>query len=440
MTINEREFDEDGTGIGPQPGPQTIVLASDAEEVFVGGALGGGKSYTLALVAENQHQKYGGNVSGIIIRQSVPELDDLIKTFKEVLEPFGWNYLVGKKTFKHPDGAEVRMRHVEDESDVKKYWGHQYTYMGVDEYGDFPEGAFNAIQKLRAARLRSAAGVKIQFVATGNPCGRGHALCKARYITPAPAFTPFKDPRSGHQTIFIPSRMESNLKMLMNDPGYKERCKSMGPDWYVKALVEGNWEISPEGSMFERAWFNRRYDPRSLPKFDFIAISWDTAFKTTKDSARSAATVWGITQSNFYLIDAWANKVEFPALKNKAIDLWRKHDSDDNWIEDKASGQSLVPALREDTRMPVKGIKVDGDKLRRAFAVTTLFEHGKVLVPQEAPWLNDYIEEMCSFPAPTGYSDYVDSTSQALTELRKVIKRMERQSNVIPFTGSVWSL
>lgn len=432
------------TEIGPQPGPQTILLASSSiPEVFFGGALGAGKSYALALDFERQHQEYGGRVSGIVLRMSVPELDDLIKTFRRVLEPFGWEYKVGKKTFVHADGAECRMRHCETDEDVRKYWGHAYTWMGVDELGDMPERTFNSIMKLRTARLRSAQGVPIRFVATGNPCGAGHKYCKERYITPADPFTPFKNEKTGHAMIYIPGRMENNVLMLQNDPDYRTRLQDLGPQWYIDALTNGDWTKDPEGNMFHREWFNNTYDPSVLPNFEFIAASWDTAFKTTKESARSACTVWGATKNLIYLLYAYAEKIEFPQLVRKATDIHLAWNCNYTWVEDKASGQSLTPTLKSETRIPVRAIKVDGDKQRRAFACTPFYESGKILLPKSATWRNEYVDELCAFPAPTGYSDYVDSSSQGVTEINKILKRMDRfsnRANVIPIKGSVYNV
>lgn len=421
----EEVFDDFGTEIGPQPGPQTILMACGAEEVFFGGALFAGKSFALVLDFERHHQQ-NGKIVGIAFRMSVPELDDLINKFETVLEQFGWEYYVGKKTFKHPDGSVLRMRHLEAAKDVRKYWGHEYQWMGVDELGDMPEATCLAIQKLRAARLRSAEGKKVRFVATGNPCGAGHKYCKERYIDPAEPFTPIIAPRSGHTIIYIPGRMENNILALQKDPKYRDRCKDLGPDWYVEALINGDWSKSPEGNMFHREWMQNRFDSERPPPFLFILHSWDTAFKTTKDSARSAGTVWGLTANGFYLLYGSAEKLEFPALKRKAEATYELFPGTNLVaIEDKASGPSLIQSLKEDTTMPVRAIKVDGDKMRRAFAVTPFFESGKVFLPHSAPWLNEYIDELCAFPAPTGYADYVDSTSQALTELIKIKKRLD---------------
>jgi len=46
-----------------------------------------------------------------------------------------------------------------------------------------------------------------------------------------------------------------------------------------------------------------------------------------------------------------------------------------------------------------------------------LIEAGKVFLPENAPWLFDYIEELSAFPNAT-HDDQVDSTTQALSFMR----------------------
>ena len=57
------------------------------------------------------------------------------------------------------------------------------------------------------------------------------------------------------------------------------------------------------------------------------------------------------------------------------------------------------------------------DKVRRLHAKTAVFENGAVLLPRQAIWLTDYINELTTFPG-TKYDDQVDSTTQALDYLR----------------------
>lgn len=49
----------------------------------------------------------------------------------------------------------------------------------------------------------------------------------------------------------------------------------------------------------------------------------------------------------------------------------------------------------------------------RVHAQTVTIENGFVLVPNQAPWLAEYLHELETFPKGR-YDDQVDSTSQAL--------------------------
>ena len=89
------------------------------------------------------------------------------------------------------------------------------------------------------------------------------------------------------------------------------------------------------------------------------------------------------------------------------------HNPNEILIEDKASGQSLIQEMQRETRLPIKAIKTDKDKIARVHAITPLIEAGKVLLPTEAAWLNDCIIECEDFPDGE-FDDVVDSISQFL--------------------------
>jgi predicted phage terminase large subunit-like protein len=170
-----------------------------------------------------------------------------------------------------------------------------------------------------------------------------------------------------------------------------------------------------EGTVFKREWWHY-YGP--LPSlFTRIVQSWDTAFKKGAENDFSVCTTWGVTPTGFYLLHAWRGRVEFPELKRIADILAAQWRPSAILVEDKASGQSLIQELKVANRLPILPVKVDSDKLARAAAVTPTVEAGKVFLPESAPWLDDYRDEMASFPTGV-YDDYVDSTTQALNYLR----------------------
>ena len=113
----------------------------------------------------------------------------------------------------------------------------------------------------------------------------------------------------------------------------------------------------------------------------------------------------------------WKDRVEFPELKRKVVELSEKHNANEILIEDKASGQSLIQEMQRETRLPIKPIKVEQDKIARVHAVTPLIEAGRVFLPKEKNWLKDFTDECEEFPNGE-YDDVVDSVSQFLLNVK----------------------
>jgi predicted phage terminase large subunit-like protein len=178
------------------------------------------------------------------------------------------------------------------------------------------------------------------------------------------------------------------------------------------SLYQGSPEVAG-GNIIRREWW-RYYTER--PTFSRIIHSWDTAFKGGAGSDWSVCTVWGESATGYYLLDLWRGKVEFPELKRTAIALYDRDHPAAVLTEDAASGQSLIQELKRGTRLPVIPVKPDRDKVTRVNAITPLIEAGRVLLPERAAWLHEYLDEASAFPSGE-HDDQVDSTSQALTWL-----------------------
>lgn len=174
-----------------------------------------------------------------------------------------------------------------------------------------------------------------------------------------------------------------------------------------------------EGGNFKKEWF-QYYD--RLPELDRIIQSWDTAFKKGRDNDYSVCTTWGVKKTtagdNYYLINVYRGKLEYPGLKKKFKELQERFDPSLILIEDKASGQSLLQDLQDAGNKRLKPIKVSQDKEDRATAPSSMFESGCVWLPREANWLSDFIHELLLFPN-SAHDDQVDSTTQALNFFNK---------------------
>lgn len=245
--------DREQITIAPQPGPQYMLLTCPANEIFFGGARGGGKTYGFALDWIRHDYEFGRAARGIFFRRSYPELEDAIEKFTEMLTPLGAKWLEQKKTFIMPSGATLKMRYLDKDSDAANYQGHAYNWMAFDEAEHWPSRA--PIQKIKATLRSAVKGMKLRFLIAANPGGPGHNWLKARYIDPAPPLTPHKDPVTKEWLVYIPSKVTDNILLMANDPGYVDRLRDVGAEWLVQAWLHGNWDIVA-GGMFDDVWRN----------------------------------------------------------------------------------------------------------------------------------------------------------------------------------------
>lgn len=235
-----------------QPGPQTALIACPIEEVFFGGARGGGKTDGVLGDFLEHGDAYGKDAIGIMFRRQRTELIETIERSRQIYTPLGWQYHEQDKMWRAPNGARLRFAYLERDADAEAYQGHSYTRVYVEEIGNFPSE--RPILKLMAT-LRSGAGVPVGFRATGNPGGPGHQWVKARYVDPAPAgWAIIRDALTGRQRVFIPSRVGDN-QYLGED--YVARLQATGSKELVKAWLEGDWSVI-DGAFFD-CWDTARH-------------------------------------------------------------------------------------------------------------------------------------------------------------------------------------
>ncbi len=178
--------------------------------------------------------------------------------------------------------------------------------------------------------------------------------------------------------------------------------------------IFGKFIDKETSGIIKTEWW-RYYDVTKLPTERVLkkVQSWDTAFKENDSNDFSVCTTWLVTASGYFLLDMWKGRVEFPELKKKCTELNEVHEPNEILIEDKASGQSLIQEMQRETRLPIKPIKIDKDKIARVHAITPLIEAGKVYLPKDEAWVKDLLTECEDFPDGE-FDDVVDSISQFL--------------------------
>lgn len=261
----------------PQPGPQTAAIdaAYAVQELFFGGARGGGK--TDFLLGDFLQDIWRCDAwKGIIFRRTYPELDEVLTRSKQLFQPLGAEYRVLPRTWTFPGGATLKLRHLASDDDADSYQGHQYTWIAFDELPQWPDDG--AYKKLKAC-LRSAVSVENKRMrASGNPGGPGHQWVKQAFIDPdSRGYRPIET-EDGIR-MFIPSRVEDNRILLDNDPMYINRLHGVGSKELVRAWLKGDWSVV-QGAYFD-CWEDDRHviDPFEIPDYwpRFRAMDWGSA-------------------------------------------------------------------------------------------------------------------------------------------------------------------
>jgi predicted phage terminase large subunit-like protein len=235
----------------------------------------------------------------------------------------------------------------------------------------------------------------------------------------------------GWETINFPALATSEDDILGRKPGqalfpqrYSEkdlkRIKSNMDTFWWEALFQGN-PVPLSGTMIDINWFKgtgRQYtELLTRDKFEMVIISTDTANKDTELADYTVYGIWGVLDGFYYLLDVVRAKMEFPELlaTSKALNAqWRP---DFFLIEDKGSGTNLIQVLRAEIDC-IRPIDPGSEsKILRMSAETPSMRAGKVRLPKDASWLENYLLEARSFPR--GKKDQMDMTSQFLRFMRE---------------------
>jgi predicted phage terminase large subunit-like protein len=165
------------------------------------------------------------------------------------------------------------------------------------------------------------------------------------------------------------------------------------------------------GNVFKRDWI-KYYD--TLPDgIEQWMQSWDFTFKDNDGTDYVCGGVWAKKGSMHYLVYRIKERMDFVKSQQRMLDVTKAYpQAVGKLVEEKANGAAIISSLRTKVAgiIPVNPTE---SKEARAYAITPLFEAGNVAVPKNAIWIEDYINELLSFPNGA-HDDQVDMTTQYL--------------------------
>lgn len=267
----------------PFSGPQTQALETEADELYYGGAAGGGKSAMVCGLAATQH------TASVIFRREYPQLSELKRQLGDIVKGLAtWSGYRERWTFH--DGRFIELGAVQHEDDVDKWQGRPHDLIAFDELPQFSRLQYRTLTLWNRTTLPRQ---RCRVVAGGNPPGnsegewvieRWGAWLDPQHAYPAlpgelrwyamvddvdtecdgPDSFDWKGetlyPRS---RTFIPARLEDN-PLLSNTPEYRAMLQS-APEPRRSQLLYGDhsigladdaWQVIPTQwlTAAERRW------------------------------------------------------------------------------------------------------------------------------------------------------------------------------------------
>jgi len=182
------------------------------------------------------------------------------------------------------------------------------------------------------------------------------------------------------------------------------------------------------GNIIQSDWW-QFYPPDMLPEsFSTLIIAADTAFKKNQGNDFTSIIPMALShEGDIFILDLVKGRWSYPEAKLRLIqqnNLYRGRGLRGLYIEDKASGQSLIQDLKLTSGISVIPYKNQDDKVARAHSVSPLVQGGRVFLPQNAPWLPAFLLQVEQFP-DGAFDDDWDAAMIGLDVLSKNNLSME---------------
>lgn len=450
--------------IRPQP-KQEKFLTTPADIAIYGGAAGGGKSFSLLLCP--LYYINNPKFNAVFFRRSIVQLRNAGGLWSESRELYPLVNGTPREMYmdwKFPKGSIIKFAHIENDSTIYNWQGSQITLIGFDELTHFTEQQFFYL----LSRNRSVCGVRPLVRATTNP---ERDSWVRKFISwwidehtgfPIPErsgklryFVRYNDkliwdndPQKllvygeAKSVTFIPASLNDNQVLMQNDPGYLANLQSQNKVERAK-LLDGNWNASYDnyGSVINRDDF-KKYNlieklniPGSYFSESYFVL--DGASRTSEANDYSVLGLWAKSKFNkeFYIIDWWRVKLQEPDLEQMIIKVWNQWKSllspKGINIERGSCGIGMMQRLPRQG-IPCYELKPQKDKFLRLNDGLGIIKSKWVNLPEEASWVNTFLEECECFRADMKHmimdgelkphDDQVDNLAYAIsTQINKNI-------------------
>jgi len=439
----------------------SIENTFEVDELLFGGAVGGGKSFS--LVADVYEYLKLPKASALLFRRTFPELEEsIISKCLEFYPQVAYKYNDSKKIMTFINGSRLKFGYLENEKDKFRYQGGEFGYIGFDELTHFSMSQYLYLK----SRNRNTKGYPNVLRATSNPGGAYHQWVKERFID-------IGEPNKVHELVetmngkeyvtkilYIPSRLKDNPHL--NEDEYTAKLVHL-PDTEREALLNGNWDLS-FGEVFTREHFkviDQEYFENMTKvevEDDFFDVedgygdselinymTLDVAVTNSKSSDSSAFTMGCIdVNNNKYIKKSIKKKLLSDDLLEQTLKYARDYNVQFIGVEDSAISKTFIENLEKaiiDRNLPyiVIRLKPQGrnKEARIQQYILTAYNQNKLYFIGAVD--EELISEAINFPNAI-HDDGLDSLAYFIEMGNTVLERCGGLKNDLSYepTRGVW--
>lgn len=392
--------------------------------------------------------------SALLLRRTWPDLSSpgaILDRARSWLLPTDATIREGGRVWVFPSGARITFGTILRENDKFKYQSAEYQFIGFDELTQFDESQytymFSRIRRPELACLNcngpvrryggswkhtsetkqkecphlfpdpkildqypagtdgvSIFDVPLRMRSASNPGGRGHEWVMNRFINPVT-----KNPKA----VFVPAFLSDNPSL--DQASYIENLQEL-TEVEKERLLNGDWNITESGDMFERHYFKTL---KEAPVAQKTVRAWDNA-------ATGGGGDWTVGAKLSLIGGRWVIedivRGQWTSAQKEVV-VQQVAASDGPGVSivmEQEPGSSGVDVISHYARNVIPGYAFHGErptgsKADRAMPLASAAEAGNVYLV-EGRWNAQFIDEAVQFPAGL-HDDQIDAVTLAMRVL-----------------------
>lgn len=320
--------------------------------------------------------------------------DIAFRRFPELCEKKNWKYELNKtgKTIEFGNSGRIIFRTMDDPS---KIVGYEVAHSIVDELDTLQMEKAHDVWNKIIARNRQKCGMQNTVAVATTP--EGYRFVYDRWVR-----------KKADGYVLFRAKTEENRENL--PPDYIKNLRDSYPSYIADAYLNGEF-VDMNAALFQRSWIKTGSPPALLPR----TMAVDLAISTKEGADYTAIVIMcRDSQGNVYIEHVERFQQAFNSVIERIKSVAAIWKPSIIAIEQVQYQAAVVQELTRLTKLPIRGVRPDRDKLSRFQPLMSRYEQG--LVYHSDTLQRDFEDELASFPSGKN-DDMVDAASLAFQSL-----------------------